>query len=93
MRSPTGVAGRATLAQKPHSILYCLSAKGNIQFPGKAVGASPKTSGQPFHKFRSPSYTEQNATVAGVSVSSVAVKGKPPRKSPKKGTGRVPPKM
>ena len=49
-----------TMAQKPHSIPYCPSVKGNIQIPGRA-GISPKVSGQAFNKFRSPSYTEQNA--------------------------------
>ena len=57
-RSPTD-AGRSTLAQKPHTVVYCPSAKGNIQIPGK-TGISPKLTGQAFHKFRSPSYTEQN---------------------------------
>ncbi len=58
-RSPTAGFGRATLAQKPHAAPYCPSAKGNIMIPGRA-GVSPKVAGQAFHKFRSPSYTEQN---------------------------------
>ena len=75
-RSPKE-ANRATLAQKPHAIPYCPSVKGNIQFPGKP-GISPKvaSTGQAFHKFRSPSYTEQNA---------IALKNK----SVKKNTGQI----
>ncbi len=70
------------LAQKPHAIVCCPSSKGNMQFQGR-TGVSPKgqTAAAAFHKFRSPSYTEQNGLILG--------KGK---QTTKKNSGRGQPK-
>jgi len=62
---------------------YHVSTKGNIQLPGK-TGVSPKVIGQAFHKFRSPSYTEQQITASNPLL-------KP--KHMKKGTDKIMPKQ